>query len=58
MMDALKAAFGQHVSTCIQETNNDLIEVYDCYDCAPDRQRSYIKTAKTQPVHFVLRNPS
>jgi hypothetical protein len=58
MKDALKAAFGQNVSTCIQETNNVLIEVYDCYDCEPDRQRSYIKTAKTHPVHFILQNPS
>lgn len=57
-MDALKAAFGQHVSSCIQETNNGLIEVYDCYDCAPDYQRSYIKASETQPIHFTLQNPA
>jgi hypothetical protein len=58
MMDALKAAFGQSVATCLQETNNVFIEVYDCYDCAPGRQRSYIKTDGTQPTHFTLNNPS
>jgi len=58
MMDALKAAFGQKVATCMQETDKDRIEVYDCYDCKPDIQRSYIKTAGTEPVHFTLQNPS
>lgn len=43
---------------CLTETQNTLIEMYDCYNCIPDKQRSYIKTASEEPVHFTLHNPN
>ncbi|HWK04557.1 MAG TPA: hypothetical protein VNS58_13045 [Puia sp.] len=57
MRQALRNAFGEDITECITETNSILIEVFDCYDCIPTQQRSYIKTSEGQPVHFTLRNP-
>lgn len=58
MKQALIDAFEYDISNCLQEVNNTLIEVFDCYDCSPALQRSYIKTQEDQPVHFELSNPS
>jgi hypothetical protein len=56
MIQALINAFENNISNCLIETNSILIEVFDCYDCTPDQQRSYIKVEYNQPVHFTLNN--
>lgn len=56
MIQALIDAFENDISNCLIETNSILIEVFDCYDCTPDQQRSYIKLENNQPVHFTLNN--
>lgn len=59
MIQALRDVFGvDETSVCLFETNNVLIQVYDCYDCIPALQRSYIKSKEEKPVHFTLNNPS
>jgi hypothetical protein len=55
MIQVLTGAFENDISNCLVETNNILIEVFDCYDCV--QQRCFIKTEEGQPVHFVLNNP-
>ena len=57
MIKALTTAFENDISLFIIETNNSLIEIFDCYDCIPSLQRSYIKTEEKQPTHFTLNNP-
>jgi hypothetical protein len=57
MIQAFVNGFDNDILNCLIETNNILIEVYDCYDCIPAQQRSYIKTEINQPVHFTLNNP-
>jgi hypothetical protein len=57
MIQALIDAFDWDITNCLIETNSELIEVYDCYDCIPGEQRCYIKIAEDQPVHFELNNP-
>lgn len=56
MIQDLIAAFETDVINCLTETNDHLIEIYDCYGCIPDQQRSYIKTISSEPVHFTLIN--
>ncbi len=59
MIQALRDVFGvDETSVCLSETNNGLIQVYDCYDCIPALQRSYIKSKETEVVHFELNNPA
>lgn len=58
MRQAITNAFDRDISNCLTETNSSLIEVFDCYDCIPAKQRSYIKTEESQVVHFVLNNPT
>src|ERR1700750_498568 len=58
MIDDLRKIFGDNITACITESNNTRIEVYDCYDCIPTLQRSYIKTETKEPVHFILQNPN
>jgi hypothetical protein len=57
MIQAIINAFENDITNCLEKTNNILIEVYDCYDCVPGQQRSYIKTEENQPAHFKLDNP-
>ena len=58
MIEVLRAAFGVNEnSVCLTETSDTNIQVYDCYDCIPEEQRSYIKTQQNDPVHFTLQNP-
>lgn len=58
MIQALRDVFGvDETSVCLSETNSVLIQIYDCYDCIPVSQRSYIKTKEEEPVHFTLNNP-
>lgn len=56
MKTASISAFEDDITNCITETNHTLIEVFDCYDCTPSQQRSYIKTEENQPTHFILHN--
>ncbi len=59
MINVLRDAFGvDENSVCLIETNSACIQVYDCYDCIPAQQRSYIKTRVEEPVHFTLHNPN
>lgn len=58
MIQELLNAFDDDISNCLIETKSGLIEVFDCYDCAPALQRCYIKVEDNQPVHFELKNPS
>jgi hypothetical protein len=58
MRQALLDAFDYSLADCVTETNGTVIEVFDCYDCIPSAQRSYIKTEDRQPVHFTLSNPT
>jgi hypothetical protein len=57
MIGAILNTFGEDVANCVNETNSILIEVYDCYDCTPALQKSYIKSKVGEPVHFTLNNP-
>ena len=58
MINILRKAFGvDKNSTCLSDTNSTCIQIYDCYDCIPAAQRSYIKTREDEPVHFTLFNP-
>jgi len=54
----LKDTFDGNIDDCLKELDNTLIEIYDCYDCSPEQQRSYIKEDKAQPIHFTLENPN
>jgi uncharacterized protein YjbI with pentapeptide repeats len=56
MIEALINAFDRDISNCLSQTNSTVIEVYDCYDCAPSEQRSYIRNNDNQPIHFKLSN--
>lgn len=58
MIGDLKRIFGNDISHCIVETNQAQVELFDCYNCDPATQRSYIKTKENQPIHFTLHNPS
>jgi len=58
MRQALTNAFNNDIANCLTETSDILIEVFDCYDCIPAKQRSYIRTDANQPIHFTLNNPS
>ncbi len=57
MTNALRDVFDRDISNCLTETNAEIIEIFDCYDCIPIEQRSYIRTSDNQPVHFALKNP-
>jgi len=58
MIQSLRVAFGvDNNSACLSETTAVCIEVFDCYDCIPAEQRSYIRTKDEEPVHFTLNNP-
>ena len=57
MIQALISAFENDISYCLIETDSELIEVFDCYDCLPDQQRCFIRIEDGQPVHFELINP-
>ena len=56
MKNSLVIAFGDKIQNCLTATTNSLIEIFDCYDCSPELQKSYIRTSPLQPVHFVLEN--
>lgn len=56
MIADFRNAFDKNIELCITETNSTLIEVYDCYDCIPPEQRTYIKTKVDEPIHFTLFN--
>jgi len=56
MKDALLNAFKHGIEDCLAETNNIKVEIFDCYDCIPGEQRSFIKTDENEPVHFTLNN--
>lgn len=59
MIQVLREAFAVgETSVCISETDNTLIQIFDCYDCIPELQRSYIKSKDEEPVHFTLNNPA
>ena len=51
MKQALLTAFERDISTCIIETSEEIIEVYEGSDF-----RSYIKTEPEHPSHFKLIN--
>ena len=58
-MQRLRNTFAvDETSDCLAETNSAIIEVFDCYDCIPAKQRSYIRTREDEPVHFTLFNPA
>lgn len=57
MRQAFINAFNNITLNCLTETNDILIEIFDCYNCIPALQRSYIKTQHGEPVHFTLNNP-
>jgi hypothetical protein len=57
MIEALLNSFEDDITGCVEDTNSDLIEVYDCYHCTAAQQRSYIKIDENDPVHFTLKNP-
>lgn len=57
MKQALINAFNNDILNCLVETKDTLIEIFDCYDCDPVQQKSYIRTQSTEPVHFTLNNP-
>jgi hypothetical protein len=58
MIKTLIDCFDHNIIHCIVETNDEVIEVFDCYDCTPAEQRSYIRTNENAPIHFVLNNPN
>jgi hypothetical protein len=56
MTKAITNAFAGDISGCLVETNDILIEVFDCYDCAPGQQGCFTKIKEGQPCHFELYN--
>jgi hypothetical protein len=57
MIALLVTAFGQGAEKCVTLADADPIEIFDCYDCEPASQRSFVKSTEAQPVHFTLANP-
>lgn len=56
MRQSFLTAFGGKIAGCITETNAPLINAFDCYNCDPSEQRSYISTNPAHPIHFTLHN--
>lgn len=57
MIAELIGAFDWDIKACLAQTDNELIEIFDCYDGARGHQRCYIKIEDNEPVHFELKNP-
>jgi hypothetical protein len=57
MREVYLNSFGDQVAKCLSETNDTVIQIFDCYDCEPAAQRSYLSLAEGQPVDFTLHNP-
>jgi len=57
MIAELIGAFDWDITNCLIETDSQLIEIFDDYDCPSGLQRCYIKTEANQLVDFKLNNP-
>ena len=58
MIQELIDAFDRDITTCLIETNSELIDVYDRYDGPQNERRCYINSEDNHPVHFELKNPT